>query len=467
MPIDKVLDSYIKLRFKRQPLDSRPGFNYGFEVQSKHLELIINVIADMENVLGRKLRILEIGASQGFFTLALSKMGHLVTSIEWERENYKFMKLLQETHHELGTANIQFLEVEELYSISEEKFDLALVVGTLDHVYRCLNIDKQAVFSDFIRTNSRAAIWEIPVFEQNAHWNWSLPENKFDLLERYSYLKELTWLRSHCRGAFRPLIFGSDELIFSNNQLKQFKSEDIFQKHQYVDNNTLLRKTFKVENSIIKTEIHPQNMADSSEIFLESKFLISWSQKSDFELSFPRIIKLEKGVFISQFERDSIPGRRLDEAISSSNAHQILERFLSLASKLAKSGVFPNDLRPWNILWDERDCHLIDFSSTDYFDRDVLLGPQVISFLATADFIESAKFGNPTWRIEEIMEHLGEQEFVYSELSELIFDFAWREIIGDYDFLVQLPYQDFNSALVMVLAEIKRVWSLKTNATNV
>lgn len=467
MPIDKVFESYINLRFKRQPLDLRPGFNFGFEVQSKHLELIINVIEDLENLLGRKLRILEIGASQGFFTLALSKLGHLVTSIEWERENYNFMRLLQETHPELDTADIHFLEVDELNSISEEKFDLALVVGTLDHVYRCLNIDKQASFSDFIRTNSRAAIWEIPVFEQNAHWNWSLPQNKFDLLERYAYLKELTWLKSHCRGAFRPLIFGSEELIFSSNQLKQFKPEDIFQKHQFVDGNTLSRKTFKVENSIIKTEIHPQNMADSSEIFLESKFLNSWPQESDFELGFPRIIKLEKGVFISQFERDSIPGRRLDEVISRSNADQILEKFLSLISKLAKSGVFPNDLRPWNILWDDRDCHLIDFSSTDYFDKDVLLGPQVISFLATADFIESAKFGYPTWRMEEIVEHLGEQEFVYSEFSELIFDFAWREIIADFDFLIRLPYQDFNSALVLVLAEIKRVWSLKTNATNV
>ena len=466
MSTHNIADAYSKLRFKRQPLDSRPGLNYGFEVQSKHIEMISNVIASMEKLLGRKLKILEIGASQGFLTLALAKMGHLVTSIEWESKNYEFMKLMQKTHYELAATNIHFLEIDELESISGEKFDLALVVGTLDHVYRCLNVDKQLVFSDFIRTNSRAAIWEIPVFEQYAHWNWSLPENMLSLLERYSYLKEITWLRSHSRGALRPIIYSSDELIYSNNQLKKFKKENIHQKHQYVDGKTLSRKTFEVEDSIIKTEIHPQNMAERSEIFLESKFLISWPKESDHEFSFPRVVKLERGVLISQFEREAVPGSRIDEVLSSSNADQILEKFLSLISKLAKLGVFPNDLRPWNILWDERDCHLIDFSSTDYFDRDVLLGPQVVSFLATADYIVSTKLGDPTWRLDNIIELLSEQEFVFSEFSELIFDFAWREIISDHDFVIKLPFQDLKSALVMLLAEIERVWSVKTNVTN-
>lgn len=459
------LDSYLKLRFKRQPLYSHPELSSGFEVQSKHVELILSVVNDMENLLGRKLRILEIGASQGFLTHALANRNHSITSIEWEIENFNFLKLMQENNQELEKVKIHFLEINDLNTIPTVKYDLALIIGTLDHVYRCLNIDKQGAFSDFIRANSMGVIWELPEFEQNAHWNWSLPENKFSLIERFTYIKELTWLRTHSRGAPRPLIFSSDELVFSNGQIKKFRKEDLFQKHQYVDGKTSSRKTFNVDGSIIKTEIHPKNMANSSEIFLESNFLESFANESKSELRFPSIIKLEKGVLISQFERECIPGKRLDEVISRLNADQILEKFILLISKLAKARVFPNDLRPWNILWDENDCHLIDFSSTDYFDRDVLSNPQVVSFLAIANFIQSAKLGTPQWSLEEIMEYLGEQEIIYSEFSGAIFDFAWLNVISKIEFLIQVPYQDYKSAINMVLTEVERVWGDSIDAT--
>jgi hypothetical protein len=465
MSKERVINSYLDLRFKSQPNYLKPELSFGFEVQSKHLALISSMIQSMENLFDRKLKILEIGGSQGFLTFSLAAMGHHVTAIEWEKENFEFLKLLHESHPEMEAINIHFLEVDELAQLSYEKYDLALVVGSLDHVYRCLNIDKQAEFSDFIRFNSRASIWEIPVFEQSAHWNWSLPKNMFDLFERFSYIKELSWLRSHSRGALRPILFISDELIFSSNQIKRFRQSDIFQKHEYVDGNTLSRKTFKVEESIIKTEIHPPNMANNSDIFLESKFLTDCPTEILSKFSFPKILGIEKGVLVSQFERTLIPGKRLDEVLSAANARLILRKFLSLMSELAKHGVFPNDLRPWNILWDEDKCHLIDFSSTDYFDRDVHFVPQVVSFLATADYIFSAKSGTPTWRLNEIMVGLGKQEFIYTERRELIYDYAWREIVSNYDFLDQLPYEDIEATLSMILGDLERVWSLNKNAS--
>jgi hypothetical protein len=461
---DRVINAYIDLRFKRQPSYSMPELSFGFEVQSKHLELITSVIADIEDLFGRKLKILEIGAGQGFLTCSLAAMGHHVTAIEWEKENFDFMKLMQETYPELEATDIHFLEVDQLAPLSDNKYDLALVFGTLDHVYRCLNIDKQIEFSDFIRLNSRASIWEVPVFEQNAHWNWSLPKNLFGLFERFSYLKELSWLRSHSRGALRPIIFSSDELIYSSNLIKELKPENIFEKHEYVDGNTFSRKTFKVEESIIKTEIHPPNMANNSDIFLESKFLVNCSPEIASKFSFPKILGIEKGVLISQFERASITGKRLDEVLTALNAEVILGRFVSLTSELAKHGVFPNDLRPWNILWDKEKCHLIDFSSTDYFDRDVHFIPQVVSFLSTADYILSAKSGTPKWRLDDFLVEFSEQKFVHEQLRQLIYDFAWREIVSNYDFLHELPYENIELAFSMILTEVERVWSLRKNA---
>lgn len=246
----------------------------------------------------------------------------------------------------------------------------------------------------------------------------------------------------------------------------QINDQNIFQKHQYADGNACSRKTFRVGESIIKTEIHPKNMGDSSEIFLESKFLVKWHAQSLDPLGFPKIKGIEKGVCISQFEREAISGKRLDEVASESNAYQILQAFLKLASELAKLGVFPNDLRPWNVLWDGSKCHIIDFSSSDYFDRDVLFIPQVVSFLAVADYIISAKLGAPKWRLTEIMDELSKNNFLYSELRELIFDFAWIEIISDDQFLNSLPYSDVNLTLVNILAKIEEVWSLRLDESD-
>ena len=100
----------------------------------------------------KKLRILEVGAATGRYSIALAKEGYEVDALEYTEHNLELMneKITKEgvlnirTHH--GTAL-------DLSRFADESFDMALVLGPMYHLYT--KEDKQKAMAEAIRVTKK------------------------------------------------------------------------------------------------------------------------------------------------------------------------------------------------------------------------------------------------------------------------------------------------------------------------
>jgi len=443
--------AYASLKNLRQPMFKHLELIPGFEVQKNQMKSVENIVQILEKKVGRKLRILEIGAGQGYGTLTLARLGHFITSIEWERENYDFLSLLMKPYPYKENIVSHFIDVESIETALSGNFDLALSLGSLEHIYRCLNLDKQRNFFSFIAKQTSLAIWEIPIFENRAHWNWSLPEDPLIQFNERFYLGEVGWYLQHSRGNKRPLIVTSDKYVLNGESLYEIRESDSFTKHPFTDENSVKRKSFNLGDVIIKTELHPLDLVESSEIFAEAEFLRSIDRRTAKRLKLPKVKYVHNGRYISQFGRTAIKGERVDEVLNLDNSKIILLHFIELCSNLATSGIFPNDLRPWNILWDGERCSFIDFASTDKYDRDVLGLPQILSFLATANYISKGESGKQGWELESSFKLLSTVPSVFLNERTYFYDFTWKAVAVDKGYLESLDYSSLEDSFASVI----------------
>jgi hypothetical protein len=429
---------YTKLRFIQQPLIHNMEAIPGFSIQALQFDSICQLVAKLEDYLGRKLKILEIGSAQGFFGLQLAEKGHKVVSIEWEEENIQFIKNLRRSFPNPVPFEIFKIDVDRISELNEIEFDLSISMGSLVQVYRTLNLTSQKTFFDFVENNSKLAIWDIPVFEENASWNWAI---KLDPLEDFIYspfLYELGRFRRHIRGSKWPLIVTSKNFAYTGKSIFKFESSQVHFEHPFSEGKQLNRRTINLGRKILKIELHSITKKSAPVVFEEFNFLEDKRIKENNAIGFPKVISTNYGEYVSQFSRESVEGMRLDLALNLQNRTEIRKSLVSMTAELALSGVFPNDLRPWNVMWDGSACRPIDFASSGFVDRDESGIPQFMSFLATIDFIKS---GNPSTENWNLQPYILSFNKIYSSLGHirhLLFDFTWKELFSDKTFVEKI-----------------------------
>ncbi len=100
----------------------------------------------------KKIRILEVGAGTGRYSVSLAKEGYEVEALEYTEHNLEIMnkKIVEEglcnirTHH--GTAL-------DLSRFEDESFDMTLVLGPMYHLYT--KEDKQKAMAEAIRVTKK------------------------------------------------------------------------------------------------------------------------------------------------------------------------------------------------------------------------------------------------------------------------------------------------------------------------
>ena len=436
--VKSIQVEYTKLRFVRQPLIHSLETVPGFSLQTLQFDSIYKIVEILEKYLGRKLKILEIGSAQGFFGLQLAEKGHKVVSIEWEDENIQFISNLRKSFPDTLPFEIFKIGVDRIVELNEIEFDLSISMGSLVHVYRTLNLSAQENFFSFIKKNSKFAIWDIPIFEENASWNWAIKQNPIEDFISAAFLYELGRFRRHSRGSQWPLILTSENFAYTGDQVFKFESSQVHTEHPFSDGTQNSRRTINLGSKILKIEINARNQKSTTSIFGEKRFLENKLITEDNNFHFPKVISANSGVYVSQFSREPVEGIRLDLALNSQNRTEILSSFVSLTTSLALSGIFPNDLRPWNLLWDGSACKLIDFSTSDFVDNDESGIPQFFSFLATADFIKCGSTNGGHWNLKPYILNFNKINLKLGHIRHFLFDFTWKEIFSDRIFVERI-----------------------------
>ena len=162
-----MTDKYIKEYYERYDEDGRLDRRYN------RLEFL-TTMRYIEKYLEEGLRVLEVGAGTGRYSLTLSGMGYQVDSIELVEHNINIYK---SKIKESDNVNVQQGTALDLSRFEENTFDMTLVLGPMYHVYN--EEDKKKVIEEAKRVTKKDGYIIIAYITHDAVIvNWGLVGGK-------------------------------------------------------------------------------------------------------------------------------------------------------------------------------------------------------------------------------------------------------------------------------------------------
>lgn len=141
-------------------------------------------------------------------------------------------------------------------------------------------------------------------------------------------------------------------------------------------------RTFEWNDAIVKVEAASEHYFERCQALTEARFLMAIDESVTARLSLPRVRLIERGRAVSLVVRDRVEGRPLTPG-EARRSPELLAQVVTAAADVADAGLFHNDLRPWNLLWNGREVRFIDWAEASTCDADVRGLPQVLALAGT------------------------------------------------------------------------------------
>lgn len=222
-----------------------------------------------------------------------------------------------------------------------------------------------------------------------------------------------------------PYIFLIDcDYRFHEISGKLSRYEEIKKTFQIVDKNHCDVLFFVMGDDLVK-RLEVSDIYLSESIKDLRNFIEVQSSSVAVTLGNSGIICDETGIFI---RRPYISGMTLTSFLECNSPKKAVELLLLACSNLSKKRVFPNDLRPWNLVFQKSGCILIDFPKNINCDDDTNGIPNFISLLLILEYIkvsESVSFETVTSKfLNSICQHAE----IYNSDSFQKLEFAWLNL---------------------------------------
>jgi O-antigen chain-terminating methyltransferase len=337
-------------------------------LSSDREEQILEIMSQLTSKLGRKLRILDIGASQGYFSCVAAKLGHHVTAVEYDNKNLEFLVKLKE-FHDFEQIEIFAGGISEFISGDNSNYDLVFCLSVLHHVYHFEGAPSATRLLNWISKNSTAVVFELALrSEQYMYWSKSLPEFYWQDLEEFSFISEFGGFSNHLGSKSRPLILASNKFQFIDGVMIDDSSLKRIFAHENADKNAIQRRVYRLQQRLYKSGF----ALPDSKNEVQEEFEILKSGKLNY-LSNGDLnpIVHHSSEFLFMYSRAYIPGQILTEITDSQKLRQSTPALVALVCGLQKKGLFHNDLRPWNIVLHEGRPTFIDFGNISTNECDV------------------------------------------------------------------------------------------------
>jgi hypothetical protein len=137
------------------------------------------------------------------------------------------------------------------------------------------------------------------------------------------------------------------------------------------------------------------------------------------------------------------------ESNSSKDAAKLL---IQACCNLSKLKYFPNDLRPWNLIYQQNQCLLIDFPKNMNCDDDVNGIPNFISLLVVLEHIGEIHIQPFDLTQSKILYSVCDHAEIYNFNSFSKLESAWLNLEGYIDLL--MLFEDGVVSLEMILNEV-------------
>jgi O-antigen chain-terminating methyltransferase len=348
-----------------QPILGHPEYDGNVRRTSiERLERMLPVVAELAKK--RPLRVLDIGCAQGYFSLSLAKRGLVseVVGIDSDPASVELCALLA---GELG-VNGRFVQGKVTPELLAELggFDVVLGLNIFHHVAHFDGLDRALMLLKMLAQSSGLVFLELALKEEGLYWAQALPEDYRDFLAPFPFWHKLGVFRTHLTSIVRPLVVASSRYAVVDNQVLPF-DEVLTSSHEFERGVHLGTRRYFLSNEaglITKRyEKGARGALNRAELLAEKEVLERHAGRVSFV---PRLLAFEETDEVLLLSRTAHRGKRLSQLIVEDapyDADQAVTTVLDQLVELEQHGLFHNDLRTWNVLYDaaEKRWTLIDF----------------------------------------------------------------------------------------------------------
>ena len=435
---------------------------YGFEDSYEgkrpshdRLEIIRRVVKELSDLKGRRLKILDIGASQGFFSVGLALDGNCVTAIDHNLDNVLFVQGLADYYSIQDKLDCQNLDINDFIKSNSQEYDLVLCFSVLHHEYWKNGAESTRQVIDYLRRTCAVGIYELALKDEPLYWSASLPTSPLDDFMNYVFIDEIASVNNHLSDSQRPIFLVSDKFMLIEESLTPIH-DGFIPPHPFVDEMHRRRRAFLIDGNLLKFEYSFPSINHYRELENEYEFLSRATDEIRQDLDLPTVACFSKGSFVSRLTRTFIPGKRIDQVLNATNSKEIESAVLIHLRKWAKHGLYPNDLRPWNVIvQDDARVSYIDYGRSSDSCNDANGLNCIYALLTLLLYIRRSNPKSFTLAPEEILSNLWDLEVVDLNL-EWTEGFFEELTSSDFKLLQLISHED----ILKFNTQVKRLFTL-------
>jgi O-antigen chain-terminating methyltransferase len=322
--------------------------------------------------LKRPARVLDLGCSQGYFSLALAARGANVVGIDHGEMNIAVCKALAAEHPKFQ-AQFMRLGVEQLFETMDvAKFDLVLGLSVFHHLTKLHGI---AIIQKWLSELAKAVptcIFELALASEPMPWASAQPEDERSMLSGFAFVHELARVPTHLSDVERPLVFASNYAWYLDGHIDTFTLATHASHDESSPTCGGTRGYFMNDRHIAKVyslrDVFPN--LNRLEISNEAEFL--GDPPADFA-PVPKVLRCGMHDREIWLVRERIPGELLYTMITEGkdfDARRVISDVLKQLVVLESAGLMHNDVKTWNVLvMPDGTSTLIDYGSISASDE--------------------------------------------------------------------------------------------------
>ena len=336
------------------------------------LEHVIRIHDALQRLLGRPLKVLDLGCAQGYFSFNLAERGAIVYGVNFLDKNVAVCNALAQENPALQVGFETGRVEEAIARLEPVQYDLVLGLSVFHHIVYEKGVDVVRAMLEHAAAQSGALVVELALREEPLYWAPAQPEDPRALLESIAFVHEIARHGTHLADISRPLFVASSRYWILEDQASRFDSWSLDPHGLAQGTHQASRRYFFSADRILKLYRfdHPRGEHNKTEFTKEVRFL----QKPPPAFSAPALIAFGERETDAWFAMQRLSGRLLLDLLREGakvDSRAVLLAVLKQLVALEAAGLYHDDVRTWNVLVaEDGTTHLIDYGSISSEARD-------------------------------------------------------------------------------------------------
>ena len=380
-----------------QPIYTHPELSQAASRRcDDRLEAILRAHDALRSLLGRPLKVLDLGCAQGFFSFHLAERDATVHGVDFLDKNVAVCVALAAEHPRLAVS-FENNRIEDVIGhLLPDQYDLVLGLSVFHHVAHEKGAGEVCALLGRLAENSGVLLVELALRNEPLYWGESQPQEPDSLLDSVAFVHQLGRHETHLSIVPRPLYAASGRYWLLNDRAGRFDSwtENPHALAQGTHHGS--RRYFFGQDSLVKQYRfdHWRGAHNQAELARERHFLTH--PLAGFDT--PACLAFAADATQGWIAIERWPGRLLLDVLrdgGSIDPRRIVVEVLAQLAVLERAGLYHNDVRAWNVLLAaDGSARLIDYGSisetpTDcMWPRDIFLAFFIFVYEVTTGVVD-------------------------------------------------------------------------------